>query len=50
VFPALGIHTASSRMQRVAEQFCHLGAAKKKADREAQEEAVRRAHAHHRDS
>ena len=37
-------------MQRVAVQFWHLGAAKKKADREAQEEAVRRDHAHHRDS
>jgi UDP-N-acetylglucosamine 2-epimerase len=31
-------------MQRVALQFAHLGAAKKKADREAQEEAVRRLH------
>ncbi len=31
-------------MQRVALQFWHLGAAKKKADREAQEEARRRLH------
>jgi hypothetical protein len=29
-------------MQRVALQFWHLGAAKEKADREAQEEARRR--------
>ena len=29
-------------MERVALQFWHLGAAKKKADREAQEEARRR--------
>jgi hypothetical protein len=40
----------AKEMQRVALQFWHLGAAKKKADREAQEEAVRRAYAHHRDS
>jgi hypothetical protein len=40
----------AKEMQRVALQFWHLGAAKKKADREAQEEAVRRAHAHHCDS
>jgi hypothetical protein len=31
-------------MQRVALQFWHLGAAKKKADREVQEEARRRLH------
>ena len=31
-------------MQRVALQFWHLGAAKEKADREAQEEARRRLH------
>jgi hypothetical protein len=31
-------------MQRVALQFWHLGAAKKKADREAQEEARRHVH------
>jgi hypothetical protein len=31
-------------MQRVALQFWHVGAALKKADREAQEEAVRRLH------
>jgi len=31
-------------MQRVALQFWHLGAAKEKADREAQEESRRRLH------
>ena len=31
-------------MQRVALQFWHVGAARKKADREAQEEARRRLH------
>ncbi len=34
----------AKKMQRVALQFWHLGAAKKKADREAQEEARRRLH------
>jgi hypothetical protein len=34
----------AKKMQRVALQFWHLGAAKKKADREAQEEARRRHH------
>jgi hypothetical protein len=37
-------------MQRVALQFWHIGAAWTKADREAQAEAVRRAHGQHRDS
>ena len=32
----------AKEMQRVALQFWHLGAAKKKADRQAQEEARRR--------
>jgi hypothetical protein len=32
----------AKKMQRVALQFWHLGAAKEKADREAQEEARRR--------
>jgi hypothetical protein len=32
----------AKEMQRVALQFWHLGAAKEKADREAQEEARRR--------
>ncbi len=31
-------------MQRVAPQFWHVGAAREKADREAQEEARRRLH------
>jgi hypothetical protein len=34
----------AKEMQRVALQFWHLGAAKKKADRDAQEEARRRLH------
>jgi hypothetical protein len=34
----------ASEMQMVALKFWHLGAAKKKADREAQEEARRRLH------
>jgi hypothetical protein len=34
----------AKNMQRVALQFWHLGAAKKKADREAQEQARRRLH------
>jgi UDP-N-acetylglucosamine 2-epimerase len=34
----------AKEMQRVALQFWHVGAAKKKADREAQEEARRRLH------
>jgi hypothetical protein len=34
----------AKKMQRVALQFWHLEAAKKKADREAQEEARRRLH------
>jgi hypothetical protein len=32
----------AKEIQRLALQFWHLGAAKKKADREAREEAVRR--------
>jgi hypothetical protein len=34
----------AKEMQRVALQFWHVGAAKKKADREAQEESRRRLH------
>jgi hypothetical protein len=34
----------AKEVQRVPLQFWHLGAAKKKADREAQEEARRRLH------
>jgi hypothetical protein len=34
----------AKEMQRVALQFWHLGAAKKKPDREAREEALRRLH------
>ena len=34
----------AKEMQRLALQFWHLGAANKKADREAQEEARRRLH------
>jgi hypothetical protein len=34
----------AKEMQRVALKFWHLGAAEKKADREAQEEARRRLH------
>lgn len=34
----------AKKMQRVNLQFWHLGAAKKKADRQAQEEARRRLH------
>ena len=34
----------AKEMQRVALQFWHLGAAKKKADRGAREEALRRLH------